>query len=93
MNTHIFNSSLVDMMKRFPLINSESEAESVARCPKSIYQPHPSVSEDFLKFLDLRSAMLGEFCIIASKDDKMSEGDKWKISNIELKGCEHELPR
>ena len=81
------------MMIRFPLINSESEAESVARCPKSIYQPHPSASEDFLNFLDLGSAMMGEFCINAAKDDKMSEGDKWQISNIELKDCEHGFPR
>ena len=87
------------MMKRFPLINSESEAESVARCPKSIYQPHPSVSGHFLKFFDLRSAMMGEFCIIAPKDylynlyDRDNEGDMWQISNIELKDCEHKFPR
>ena len=81
------------MMKRFPLINSESEAESVAKCPNSIKNSCPSDSGTYICFPDLKSAMLEDFCIIASKDDKMPEGDKWQISNIELKDCEHKFPR
>ena len=84
---------MVDMLARFPLINSDSEAESVAKCQKSIYQSHPSISGGYLTIFDLFPPMLGKFCIIASKDDKISEGDEWQMSNIELKDCEHEFPR
>ena len=93
MNEYIFNSSLIDMMKRFPLINSDSEAESVAKCPKTIYKSCPSDSEAYLHYFELESAMLGQFCIIAPKHDKVSEGDKWQLSNIELKQCQHDFPR
>ena len=95
MNEYIFNSSLIDMMKRFPLINSESEAESVAKCPKAIYKSCPSASGTYIDFdyIHLKSAMLGQFCIIAPKHDKLSEGDKWQLSNIELKQCQHDFPR
>ena len=92
MNEYIFNSSLIDMMKRFPLINSDSEAESVAKCPKTIYKSCPSASGNIF-YMYLKSAMLGEFCIIAPKHDKVSEGDKWQLSNIELKQCQHDFPR
>ena len=88
---------MVDMMRRFPLINSKSEKESEAKCPKSIYESHPSISGDHLihslRFIELKLAMLGKFCITVAKDDNTSEGDKWKISNIDLKDCEHEFPR
>ena len=81
------------MLKRFPLINSESEKESVAKCPKSIYNPCPSNSGNLIVYRKLKLAMLGEFCITASKDDKISEGDKWQIKYIELKDCKHGYPR
>ena len=84
---------MVDMMRRCPLINSESEKESVAKCPKSIYQSHPLISGDRHNFFTLKSDMLGKFCINEAQNDNTSQGDKWRISNIELKDCEHKFPR
>ena len=78
------------------MINSDSEAESVANCPKSIYKSCPSNTSAYgiyLYFINLESAKLGELCIITSKNDKISEGDKWKLSNIELENCRHNFPR
>ena len=75
------------------MINSESETESVAKCPKSICNPCPSNSGNYIIYWELELAMLGGFCIGVSKDDKISEGDKWQITNIELKDCEHDYPR
>ena len=80
-------------MKRFPLINSEKEKESVAECPKSIYSTCPSKHGTCLFFAGLKQAMLGKFCIIEAKDHKISEDEKWKISKIELKECQHDFPR
>ena len=83
-------------MKKYPLINSESEDDSLSNCPDLIYQTHPNPYAfygHYLTYFDLHSAMLGDFCIIASIEKKSSQGNRWKISNIELKNCVHNFPR
>ena len=80
-------------MKRFPLINSESDIEAHSMCPNSVYISSPTCSGDFLTVDALKSAIIGKFCNIDSNDDTTSGEEKWRLRNIELKQCHHAFPR
>ena len=76
-------------MKRYPLINSLCEEESVKECPRSIYEPFDLNEQSMIVISALGCELLQEFCI-SSKHDKE---DAWKWTNVQLKDCQHLMPR
>ena len=74
------------------MIDPDIEADSVAHCPNSIKNTCSS-NLNFWDLIGTESEILGDFCISAPKHRNFVEGEEWRISNIELKDCQHNYPR
>ena len=80
---------LHDIMKRYPLIDSQCEEDSVKECPSSIYEPFDLNEQSMIVISALGCELLQEFCISSKQDNE----DAWKLSNVQLEDCRHLMPR
>ena len=82
------------MLKQYPMIHPQCEKESLFDCPKSIYDPVKfGDKKSVLRESHVTSGLLGQFCITSTHDPKSNDDVAWKLKDIRLEDCNHDMPR